>query len=428
MLGVRGIRQWFPGGDEGLANPNRGLGRIRARRRPCATLTGPRISEEDAAEMYTISGLNPNDGKQIVVTVRDGIIQAIDASRHHDDRWISSGFVDLQVNGFGGDDVNLDEPDPPAIVALTAKMIALGVTTFLPTIVTASEKKITAALRAVAMARQDSELVARSIPYVHVEGPHISPLDGFRGAHPAEHVRPPDLAEFARWQQASGGLVGMVTLSPHFEGSDSYISALAAQGIHVSIGHSHASPEQIHRAADAGARLSTHLGNGIPGMVPRHPNPVWSQLSEDRLTATLIADGHHLPGDAIKAMVRAKGVDRCILISDTVALAGLPSGIYDASIGGRVELHSNGRLSLLGTEFLAGAVAPLKDGIARAMTMAEISLGDSIRMATVNPGRFAGGVGRLEVGMPANLVCFSVEGGGTSLRIERVIVAGKEWS
>jgi N-acetylglucosamine-6-phosphate deacetylase len=378
--------------------------------------------------MHTITGRNPHDGKPIEITVSDGTIQAIHASRRDEEQWLSSGFVDLQVNGYGGDDVNLDEPDPQAIVSLTGKMIALGVTTFLPTIITASEQKIIAALRTVAKARQSSNLVAACVPFVHVEGPHISPLDGYRGAHPLEHVRPPDLAEFARWQQASNGLVGMVTLSPHFEGADEYISRLTGEGVHISIGHTHACAGEIRKAVDAGARLSTHLGNGMPSMIPRHPNPIWIQLSEDRLTATIIADGQHLPGETIKAMVRAKGIGRSILVSDSVALAGQPAGIYDAPVGGRVELHANGRLSLAGTDYLAGAVLPLKDGIARAMTMAGISLSESIRMATVNPGRFAGGVGVLEVGMPADLVRFSIASGGTGLRIERVLVKGKEWS
>jgi N-acetylglucosamine-6-phosphate deacetylase len=253
-------------------------------------------------------------------------------------------------------------------------------------------------------------------------------LEGFRGAHPAEHVRPPELAEFTRWQQASDGLVGMVTLSPHFAGSETYISELVARGVHVSIGHTHASAEEIRKAVNAGARLSTHLGNGIPGTLPRHPNGVWTQLSEDRLTAMLIADGHHLPADTIKAMVRAKGIDRAILVSDSVALGGLTAGVYDQPIGGRVELHSDGRLSLMGTEYLAGAVLPLKDGVARAMTMAGISLGEAIRMATVNPGRFAGSAGILEVGMPADLVRFSIGNGANGLCIERVLVKGKEWS
>jgi N-acetylglucosamine-6-phosphate deacetylase len=378
--------------------------------------------------MYTITGLNPQNGEPIEVRVRDGIIDAITTCRNGDDLWLSPGFVDLQVNGYGGFDVNLEEPNPHAIIQLTEKMIAAGVTTYLPTIITASELKITSALRAVAMARRSSKLVAGCVPYVHVEGPHISPLEGYRGAHPVEHVRPPDLNEFARWQQASDGLVGMVTFSPHYEDSDKYIRGLSALGVHVSIGHTHASPHQICAAVDAGAKLSTHLGNGIAGMIARHSNPIWPQLSNDRLTATFISDGHHLLPDTIKAMIKAKGVSRSILVSDSVALAGLPSGVYDAPVGGKVELHDNGRLSLAGTEFLAGAALPLKDGVARAITMTGISLGESIRMVTENPGRFAGGAGLMQVGTPADLVQFRIESGGNGLCVERVLVKGKEWS
>ena len=378
--------------------------------------------------MYSITGLNSQTGEPVEVALRDGLIHSIAASQNTGDQWLSAGFVDLHVNGYGGADVNADEVDAEAIIDLTEKMIAGGVTTYLPTIITASEGKICAALCAVAAARRSSKLVAGCIPFVHVEGPHISPLDGYRGAHPVEYVRPPDLAEFARWQQASNGLVGMVTLSPHYAEAEEYIRSLSAQGVHCSIGHTHASPEQIRGAADAGAVLSTHLGNGIAGMIPRHTNPIWPQLSDDRLTAMLIADGQHLPADTIKAMVKAKGVGRAILVSDTVALAGLPAGMYDTPIGGRVELHPNGRLSLAGTEFLAGAVLPLKDGIARATAMTGISLGDSVRMATENPGRFAGGAGLLKVGKPADLVLFRVGGAGDCLCIDRVIVKGKEWS
>jgi N-acetylglucosamine-6-phosphate deacetylase len=377
--------------------------------------------------MYTVTGLNPIDGSPIEVSVSKGKIHAIHPGRRDEEAWLSAGFVDLQVNGYGGDDVNMNDPDPAAIIALTKKMIAVGVTTYLPTIITASEERITAALRAIVKARKSSRLVADCVPCVHVEGPHISPLEGFRGAHLAEYIRPPDLAEFARWQQASEGLVGMVTLSPHFEGTEEYIAKLTGQGVHVALGHTHASAQEIRRAVDAGARLSTHLGNGIAGVLPRHLNPIWTQLAEDRLTAMMIADGHHLPADTLKAMIRAKGVERAILVSDAAALAGMQPGIYDSPIGGRVELQPNGRLCLAGTEYLAGAALPLKDGIARAVTMTGISLGESLRMATENPGRFVGGVGVMRVGMPADLVRFSIENDGTGLRIESVFARGEEW-
>jgi N-acetylglucosamine-6-phosphate deacetylase len=375
----------------------------------------------------TITGRNPQNGRPLAVTVQDGLIREIQDGRQDEDVWLSPGLVDLQVNGYCGDDVNDEELDPETMVSLSRKMAAMGVTTYLPTIITAAEVRITAALRAIVEARRRSSLVANAVPFVHVEGPGISPTGGFRGAHPVDHVRPPSLAEFDRWQDASGGLVGMVTLSPHFRGMEAYVSALTARGVHVAVGHTDASAEEIHGAVNAGARLSTHLGNGLAGLIPRHSNVLWPQLAEDRLTATMIADGHHVPADMFKVMVRAKGFERCILVSDTVALAGMPPGTYTAPVGGRVELHADGRLSLAGTEFLAGAVIPLKDGVARAMSMMGSSLADSLRMATENPGRFVGGLGILKVGSPADLVRFTIERGGTTLKIVSVIVKGQEW-
>jgi N-acetylglucosamine-6-phosphate deacetylase len=375
----------------------------------------------------TITGRDPQSGRPLAVTVQDGLILEIQDGRRDEDAWLSPGLVDLQVNGYGGDDANLERPDPDAIISLTKKMIATGVTTYLPTIITAAEVKITAGLRAIAEARRRSKFVADAVPYIHVEGPSISPSEGFRGAHPAEQVRPPSLAEFDRWQDASGGLVGMVTLSPHFKGIEEYVSALTAQGVHIALGHTDASSEEIRRAVNAGARLSTHLGNGIAGLIPRHSNVLWPQLAEDRLTATMIADGHHVPADMFKVMVRTKGFDRTILVSDAVAVAGMPPGTYTTPVGGRVELHANGRLSLAGTEFLAGAALALKDGVARAMSMMGCSLADSLQMATENPGRFVGGLGVLRVGSPADLVRFTIESGGTALNIASVVVKGKEW-
>ncbi|MHB2009899.1 MAG: N-acetylglucosamine-6-phosphate deacetylase, partial [Acidobacteriaceae bacterium] len=275
----------------------------------------------------SMTGRDPSSGNVLEVIVADGHIQAIAPSPAEEAPWLSPGFIDLQVNGYLGSDVNSDDIGPDVILALTRKMLALGITTFLPTIVTASEEKIVRALRAIAEARSASPHVAHAVPFVHVEGPFISPEDGPRGAHALEHVRPANFAEFTRWQAACGDLVGMVTISPHSDAALGFIAALADKGIVVAIGHSHATPAQIHAAADAGATLSTHLGNGLGSPLPRHPNLLWAQLAEDRLAASFIADGHHLPMDTFKSMVRAKGIDRSILVSDAVALGGMPVGI-----------------------------------------------------------------------------------------------------
>ena len=196
--------------------------------------------------------------------------------------------------------------------------------------------------------------------------------------------------------------------------------------MHVSLGHTGATPEEIRRAVDAGAQLSTHLGNGAAAMLPRHPNLIWAQLADDRLTATYIADGHHLPADTLKAMLRAKGTERSILISDATSLAGRPPGVYDQPIGGKVELSADGRLSMAGTPYLAGAVRSLADDVAIAIDLGSLSLAESLALATLHPGRFAGDRGRLEPGAPADLIRFAWAPGTRTLDIETVLLMGRE--
>jgi N-acetylglucosamine-6-phosphate deacetylase len=373
-----------------------------------------------------LTGRDPSSGCSLAVTIEEGRIGSIGPGPDDESLWLAPGLIDLQVNGFAGYDLNGGDLQPETVAALALELRRRGVTTFLPTIVTASEPAMIEALRAIAAARAADATLAHSIPFIHVEGPHLSPEDGPRGAHPREHIRPPDLAEFARWQEASGGLVGMVTVSPHYEGARDYIRALAAARVHVAIGHTGASPGEITAATDAGAVLSTHLGNGAAALLPRHPNFIWTQLAEDRLTATFIADGHHLPADALKAMLRAKGIERSILVSDCVALGGMAPGIYDQPIGARVELTTDGRLGIVGTPFLAGAARPLSDDVAMAAGPFGIGLADAIRLATGNPGRFVGGRGILRVGAPADLIRFGWEPDAPGLRIETTLVAGEE--
>lgn len=354
----------------------------------------------------TIQGRDPVTGEYIEIFVENGVIRRITPSPPKDDLWLSPGFIDLQVNGYDGYDLNAESITPDDVTNLMYHLFAVGVTTFIPTLITAAETQIITALRAIGEARRRSPLVRHAIPYVHVEGPHISPADGPLGAHPRNHVRPPDIAEFERWQEASEELVGMVTLSPHSVSALTYISHLASRKCVVAIGHTDAEPSRIHAAAEAGAVLSTHLGNGLAGELPRHPNLLWAQLADDRLSASFIADGHHLPADTLKAMLRAKGTDRSILISDSVSLGGSPPGQYKTPVGGTVELNAEGRISILGTSALAGAALPLKAGIATVARLPGFSLKDAILMTTRNPGRFTGRRGVLQAGADADLVQF----------------------
>jgi N-acetylglucosamine-6-phosphate deacetylase len=378
-----------------------------------------------------VTGRDARTGQGISISVAEGRIAAIEPTDLEpggltSGPYLAAGLIDLQVNGFRGLDLNDGTVTAERVAALTRMMAELGVTTYLPTLITASRASLLSALSTIAAARQQDPLCARMIPFVHIEGPFLAPEDGPRGAHPLEHVRSPDLGEVAEWQRVSGGLVGKITLSPHYDQVSDFIRALVAQGILVAIGHTSATADQIHAAVSAGARLSTHLGNGAAATLPRHPNFIWAQLADDRLDAGFIVDGFHLPADTFKAMLRAKGLDRSYLVSDTTAPGGMPPGVYDQPIGGRVEVGSDGRLSVVGTPYLAGASRPLCEDVALAIRMADLTLPDGLRLATVNPGRFVGHRGRLAVGEAADLILFDWEQGAASLAIRETYVAGKK--
>jgi N-acetylglucosamine-6-phosphate deacetylase len=374
-----------------------------------------------------VTGRDVGTGHGISVVVTDGRIAAIEPAELASGPYIAAGLIDLQVNGFRGLDLNDGAVTPKRVAALSRMMAGLGVTTYLPTLITASRASLCSAMSAIAEARRQDPLSERMIPFIHVEGPFLAPEDGPRGGHPREHIRPPDLDEIAQWQRASGNLVGKITLSPHHNRMQYFIRALAEQHILVAIGHTSATAEQIRDAVAAGARLSTHLGNGAAATLPRHPNFIWAQLADDRLDAGFITDGFHLPADTFKAMLRAKGLERSYLVSDTTAAGGLPPGIYDQPIGGRVEVGSDGRLSVVGTPYLAGASRPLREDVALAIRMAELTLAEGLQLATLNPGRFVGHRGRVAKGEAADLIVFDWEQNAASLTIRETFVAGERW-
>ncbi|MFC0674599.1 N-acetylglucosamine-6-phosphate deacetylase [Brachybacterium hainanense] len=384
-----------------------------------------------------IDGIDPATGDVLEIEA-DARIQGI--RRRRTDRpldlpLLAPGLVDLQVNGFAGHDVNAEDPSPEAIIAIARSLALRGVTSWVPTVVTASEERIIAALRAVERACAMDPATAAAIPFSHVEGPFLSAQDGPRGVHDPAQIRPADAAEVARWQRA--GRVGYVTLSPHGADAPQQIARIVASGTAVAIGHTHASPEQIRAAVDAGAELSTHLGNGIFPQLPRHPNPIWEQLAESRLSCGFIADGHHLPMAALRSMLQAVGRGRAYLVSDCVELAGSTPGTYITPVGGEVELSSTGRLSYAGTALLAGAAKDLAGG-AEVLVHAGLGVDEVLDLASRTPGRIIRGllpatdghagpegrerprVGDLRVGAAADLVHLDRAG-----RVQGVVRGGR---
>ncbi|MGA2589268.1 MAG: N-acetylglucosamine-6-phosphate deacetylase [Bryobacteraceae bacterium] len=323
----------------------------------------------------------------------DGTISAVEPAGQPAALYLSPGWIDIQVNGFHGVDYNNPECTLEEIAQSIRMLFSTGVTRFYPAVITGSPNDMLGALRNLTRARETLREGA-AIDGLHVEGPHISPDDGPRGAHPRRWVRPPDLDEFRRWQEATGNRVRIVTLAPEWPQATAYIEAITAEGVVASIGHTNATAQQIADAVTAGATLSTHLGNGAHAVMRRHPNYIWEQLAEDRLMADFIVDGIHLPPSFLKVALRAKTLDRSVLITDAAAPAGCPPGRYQLGEQA-VELTSDNRVVLLGQERLAGSALRMDHGIENLMRIAGLSLADAVRMATTNAARAGGVRGRL---------------------------------
>jgi len=345
------------------------------------------------------------------------------------DLWLAPAFFDIQANGSLG--LNLSSPHlkPEDVAKVAAELARHGVALWLPTVVTCSRETALHALRTIAAACDVDRELSDSVVGLHIEGFYISPEDGPRGAHHKAHVRPPDWEEFELFREASGGRIRHVSIAPEVAGAMEFIKRAVEAEIVVGIVHHMADDETIRRAIDHGARIATHLGNGCHFQLPRHRNYIWTQLAEDRLWASLIADGHHLAPAIFKSFVRTKSVERTVLVSDVAAFGGLPAGVYEYWDGSRkVEVHASGLITLHGSESLAGSALHLDTGVATASLLAEVPLADSVRMATTNPARLMGvtsRIGEVVEGREANLVCFAWDGKMSKVDVRVTVRKGK---
>ena len=272
---------------------------------------------------------------------------------------INHGWVDLQVNGHNGVDYSDPALTKDGILKSIEELLATGTAMFLPTIVTGDLRENA---RHAAMIREVVEAngLQKHIPGVHFEGPFISNVPGAVGAHNPKYVCAPTPENLATLLDDLPGWVKIVSIAAEAEGATEAIAAMKERGIVVSVGHHMADTDQVRAAADAGAQLLTHLGNGCPNLLDRHRNPFYAGLAEDRLTAMIISDGHHLPGELIKIILRVKGVDRTIITSDASSITGFPPGTYN-TLGNIAVLYPNGKLFNPEKQCLVGSASTISD-------------------------------------------------------------------
>ena len=288
---------------------------------------------------------------------------------------------DLQVNGAFGIDFSNPDLTGEQFIRTAEKILSAGVTRFLPTVITSSmetyQKNLPCIVNAIEKAGLNYE-----IPGLHLEGPFISGEPGAVGAHPKEAVLPPALESLQQLWNFSSGKIRLLTIAAEIPGANELADQASKMNISISLGHQLASAGQIR--AITKAKALTHLGNGIPNMIDRHRNPIWSGLANDNLTVLFITDGHHLPAELIQCFIRCKGTDKLIVTSDASSAAGLPPGNYSV-LGNNAILDNTGKLYNPEKQCLVGSASLMPRCIEYLKSLSLVSEKELEQMIWINP-------------------------------------------
>ncbi len=384
------------------------------------------LSKHLMAQSAIYSGLQLNDAAYINIEIDDGKIsriKSIDKSESESKIYIAPGLIDTQINGYRSISFSETGLTVEKVKKITEALWKEGVTTFFPTLITNNPDIVIQNLKTLSKAIEDP-VIDHCIPGFFLEGPYISSLDGFRGAHNADWVREPDWNEFFGFYEAANRRIIQVGVAPEIVGSIDFIRQCAILGIHVSLAHHNGTTSQINEAVANGARISTHLGNGCANLIHRHNNPIWPQLANNLLTPSIIADGHHLTKEELTVFYQVKGPDHLMLVSDVTQLAGMPPGSYEWD-GKTVVMTEDGMLQFPEQQVLAGASFPIRYGVMNMVRLVNLPLENAFNMATRTPAKVyqLNDRGELRTGMSADLVLFTIENG--QMNILQTVVQGK---
>ena len=367
-----------------------------------------------------------------VMLVRDGKIVEIASTAARDipsgtqtlnfpGATIAAGYIDLHIHGSAGFDVM--DGTPEAFSAIEHLLAKHGVTAYFPTTVSAPLDTILRALERLADAIEDQDKNADNAKRqarplgIHLEGPFISHLR--RGVHPPENLLPPKIATFDRFWQASRGHIRILTIAPELDGAPELIAEASRRGVCISLGHSDADFATTQRGIDSGAHHATHTFNAMRPLDHRSPGILGAVLTDNRVTADIIADGVHLDPAIVRLFADAKGTENTVLITDATAATGMPDGHYRL---GSIDVEvKEGRCMADGK--LAGSVLTMDRAVRNLAQFAGWKLPNAVAAATRNPARVAGltNKGALAVGADADFVVLNSAG-----EVQRTFIGGVE--
>jgi N-acetylglucosamine-6-phosphate deacetylase len=272
-------------------------------------------------------------------------------------------LFDVQINGFAGVDFQQTDLSAADLRKAVDALAAHETLRFFAALITDSLDALARKLANLERLRGADPVIFQALCGYHLEGPWLSPEEGYRGAHDPRWMVPPKLSDFERLQEAAGGNIRLVTIAPELDGSASFIRQLVRRGVEVSIGHSKATNNDIERAVEAGMKFCTHLGNGVPTQLHRHENIIQQLLAHDELTAFFIPDGIHLPPAVLQNFFRAKPSGRAFFTTDCMAAAGAPNGRYRLARH-ELEVGNERIVRLPGSSQFAGSALCPDEGLA----------------------------------------------------------------
>lgn len=371
-------------------------------------------------KVFEFKGLNVLDSKSYKVIVDDGIITGLTECQvaPKGSFFCPGGLIDTQVNGclgynYTGEDLSVNQ-----VRQICMELARQGTLQHFATIITSPEQRILKSLDTLVRAIEQDDFVRRSITGIHIEGNYISKLDGPRGAHNLAYVRDASIEEFDRWYEHSKGYLKYITIGAESNGAEALIRHAVEKGVVVSIGHTGATRAQIDKAAEAGASVSTHLGNGVFAKLDRFENPIWPQLRNTKFTTGLIADGDHVTPDLVWVISRCKDSDHIILVSDLHHCAGLePGRRMDGPL--EIEIFKDAAVRVAGTPYLAGAGVHLLRCTYNYARFSQTDPVGAFRLSTINPIRkynLDPERAVLKVGKKAEFIAFSDTDNGYELQ------------